>query len=82
MQKEKRNIFLRYANDVVAKCAFGVTVNSFKDRNNDFYEMGSKFLSMNRTVGLKLFLYSSFPKLMAVRNIKKLIRIFTKFSIF
>lgn len=65
--KIKTYFFPRYANDVIAKCAFGVTVNSMKDENNEFYEMGAKFLQFNRKATFKFFLFSSIPKIMKVK---------------
>ncbi|XP_026324948.1 uncharacterized protein LOC113233928 [Hyposmocoma kahamanoa] len=35
-----KDLTSRYANDVIASCAFGLKVNSYKDENSQFYAMG------------------------------------------
>ncbi|PSN49030.1 hypothetical protein C0J52_09647 [Blattella germanica] len=37
---EMKNLFTRFTNDVNASTVFGMQVNSFKEPNNTFYEMG------------------------------------------
>lgn len=37
---EMKDFFSRYTNDVIASCAFGLKVNSLKNRDNDFYLNG------------------------------------------
>lgn len=37
---EMKDTFSRYANDVIATCAFGVKCDSLKERENDFFMMG------------------------------------------
>ncbi|KAJ8728451.1 hypothetical protein PYW08_016836 [Mythimna loreyi] len=39
---ECKDLTTRYANDVIASCAFGLKVNSHTDENNQFYQMGKK----------------------------------------
>ncbi|XP_015177200.1 PREDICTED: cytochrome P450 9e2-like [Polistes dominula] len=39
---EMKDVFTRYTNDVIATCAFGISINSMKDPNNDFYINGRK----------------------------------------
>lgn len=41
-----RELFTRYANDVIASCAFGLKINSLEDRNNEFYLTGNKFMEL------------------------------------
>ncbi|KAH9645244.1 hypothetical protein HF086_012122, partial [Spodoptera exigua] len=41
---ECKDLTTRYANDVIATCAFGLKVDSHNDENNQFYLMG-KILS-------------------------------------
>lgn len=49
---ELGDMFARYASDVIATCAFGVTVDSFADRNNEFFVQGKKISDTSpRTVG-------------------------------
>ncbi|XP_012059255.1 PREDICTED: cytochrome P450 9e2-like [Atta cephalotes] len=37
---EMKGAFRRYTNDVIATAAFGISVNSMKDQNNEFYTRG------------------------------------------
>ncbi|XP_044728892.1 cytochrome P450 9e2-like [Chrysoperla carnea] len=37
---ELKEIFTRLTNDVIATTAFGIKIDSLRDRNNDFYRMG------------------------------------------
>lgn len=57
----------RYANDVIATCAFGIKVDSQAERENEFYAMGKCVA----TFGFKRILifvgYTSLPSLMKVR---------------
>lgn len=47
----------RYANDVIATSAFGIKINSFEDKDNEFYKLGQSFdqLSMWRILVVLLF---------------------------
>ncbi|XP_018336205.1 cytochrome P450 9e2 [Agrilus planipennis] len=56
-----KDAFRRYATDVIATTAFGITCNSVKDRNNEFYIMGLDVSNFNGIRALKFFLYSSSP---------------------
>lgn len=60
---EMKDIFTRYANDVFAICAFGISVDSLSDRENKFYELGREALDIHSTPILKLILIFAFPKL-------------------
>ncbi|XP_051157195.1 cytochrome P450 9e2-like [Leptopilina boulardi] len=44
---EMKDIFTRYTNDVIATAAFGITVNSLKDRDNEFYLHGKDATNFN-----------------------------------
>ncbi|XP_015585624.1 cytochrome P450 9e2-like [Cephus cinctus] len=37
---EIRDAFSRYTNDIIATTAFGISINSMKERDNEFYKMG------------------------------------------
>lgn len=41
---EMKDFCSRYANDVIASCAFGVKVNSFDDPDNEFYSKATEFM--------------------------------------
>nr|XP_050850499.1 cytochrome P450 9e2-like [Vespula vulgaris] len=75
MPKEKRRIemkdvFTRYTNDVIATCAFGISINSMRDRDNDFYVLGRKATNFDGIKTLKFFLIRSFPMITGLLNIK------------
>lgn len=60
---EMKDVFARYASDVFAICAFGITVDSLSDRENKFYELGREALDIHSTPILKLVLIFAFPRL-------------------
>ncbi|XP_046816869.1 cytochrome P450 9e2-like [Vespa crabro] len=67
---EMKDVFTRYTNDVIATCAFGININSMKDRNNDFYVLGRKATNFDGIKSLKFFLIRSFPTITKLFNIK------------
>ncbi|KMQ86496.1 cytochrome p450 9e2-like protein [Lasius niger] len=61
---ETMQIFRRYTTDVIATAAFGISVNSMKDQNNEFYMRGmetSKTFSGVLAV-FKFMLWLSYPR--------------------
>lgn len=40
---EMKELFTKYANDVISSTAFGYKINTFEDPNNEFYLSGKKF---------------------------------------
>lgn len=56
----------KYCNDVIARCSFGVSINSLVDPANEFYTMGRELAKFPFSFQLKFLLYSAFPKLMNV----------------
>ncbi|CAO1343924.1 unnamed protein product [Diamesa tonsa] len=69
----------RYAHDVIAKCAFGVTVNSLKDPENDYFRMGLYITAFPFSQQLKVFGYSSVPKLMTFMKVQIFNKIASEF---
>lgn len=68
---EMTDIFSRYSTDVIATCAFGQNVDSFKERTNEFYQNGrkiSELSSLTRTV--KFIFQNLSPKLMKILKIE------------
>ncbi|XP_001649100.3 cytochrome P450 9e2 [Aedes aegypti] len=62
---EMKDVFSRFANDVIATCAFGIEVDSLRKRNNEFYVHGSKMLRLTRlSVVARLLGYRFAPTLM------------------
>lgn len=66
---EMKDNLTRFGNDVIASVAFGIKVDSMRNRNNEFFEMGKEatdFSSFPKI--LKFFGYSLFPKLFTVSS--------------
>ncbi|XP_017776426.1 PREDICTED: cytochrome P450 9e2-like isoform X2 [Nicrophorus vespilloides] len=60
---ELKDIFSRFANDIIATCAFGIQCNSIKDRENEFYRMGDELTDFGFWKTLNFFLSLTSPKL-------------------
>lgn len=68
---EMKDLFSRYTSDVIAHVAFGLKVNSFKDRKNEFFTIGTSSLNFRTMkVALRLFFSRTLPKLMRAVNIE------------
>ncbi|XP_043251551.1 cytochrome P450 9e2-like [Colletes gigas] len=67
---ELKDTFTRYTNDVIATCAFGVSVNSITDRNNKFYEYGRESTNFGRLAMLKIAMFRCVPFLVKMFGIK------------
>ncbi|XP_065167282.1 cytochrome P450 9e2-like [Atheta coriaria] len=74
---ELKESFSRIANDVIANCAFGLTVDSLKDPNNDFYVNGTDATNFNGLYkNLVVWLNTISPKITSALNL----RVFSKQS--
>ncbi|XP_051166262.1 cytochrome P450 9e2-like [Leptopilina boulardi] len=69
---EGKDIFTKYTNDVIASVAFGISVNSLENKNNEFYTKGKDATSFNFFRIIKMFLFIFFPKLMKLMRQKVL----------
>ncbi|KAI4501172.1 hypothetical protein M0802_003545 [Mischocyttarus mexicanus] len=58
---EMKEVLTRYTNDVIATCAFGISINSMKDRNNDFYVNGRKATNFEGYKSFLFVLIQTFP---------------------
>lgn len=66
---EMRDTFTRFTNDAIATTAFGIKVDSLKDRNNQFYVMGKEITSFTSFwKNFKFFGYYACPRLFSVKN--------------
>ncbi|XP_034937249.1 cytochrome P450 9e2-like [Chelonus insularis] len=60
-----KDAFTRYTNDVIATSAFGIQVNSMKDRENEFYLRGKDATNLTGTRRILKFMCGIlFPRLM------------------
>lgn len=57
---------MKYANDVIASCAFGVKIDSHTEEKNDFYSMGKSLSDLGVRVMLVVLGYMAVPGLMKV----------------
>ncbi|XP_055619256.1 cytochrome P450 9e2-like [Toxorhynchites rutilus septentrionalis] len=63
---EMKNIFTRYASDVIASCTFGIQTNSSKDPETELYVMGKDMMNFKKiSAVLKLIGFRVCPWLMA-----------------
>uniref|UniRef100_A0AAU7NIQ9 unspecific monooxygenase n=1 Tax=Maruca vitrata TaxID=497515 RepID=A0AAU7NIQ9_MARVT len=69
---DTKDLTTRYANDVIASCAFGLKVDSLTEENNQFYAMGKAASNFSFKQILLLLGFISFPKMMKM----------TKFTLF
>lgn len=68
---EMREYVARYANDVIASCAFGLQINSHVDRTNKFYLTGRRFQHLSSAKAfLKILLQRSVPWLLQILGIE------------
>ncbi|XP_046816870.1 cytochrome P450 9e2-like [Vespa crabro] len=67
---EMKDVFTRFTNDVIATCAFGISMNSMKNPQNEFYVLGRDATNFEGIKSLKFFLIRSFPNIVKLFNIK------------
>ncbi|KAJ8728452.1 hypothetical protein PYW08_016837 [Mythimna loreyi] len=60
---ECKDLTTRYANDVIASCAFGLKVDSHNDVENEFYAMGKVSSTFTFRQMLMFFVIANAPKL-------------------
>lgn len=63
---EAKDTATRYANDVIASSAFGIEVNSLKDKENEFYKLGKMATDFGGIFMMKMMCFLLFPKIMNV----------------
>ncbi|XP_001608020.1 cytochrome P450 9e2 isoform X1 [Nasonia vitripennis] len=76
-----KDLFAKYTNDVIAICAFGISVDTLKDPNNDFYVLGRQATNLEGVLAFKMFLFRSFPAIVKLFNLRfvtpKVVNFFT-----
>lgn len=58
IELDMKDYCTRFTNDVIASTAFGLQVNSFKDRENRFYLSGKKMTKFTAVQNIKFMLFS------------------------
>ncbi|KAL7737680.1 hypothetical protein ACLKA6_006080 [Drosophila palustris] len=54
IELEMKDYFERFANDVIASAAFGIKVNSFVNKNNEFYKAGQSVAHFSGVAVIKV----------------------------
>ncbi|XP_032682943.1 cytochrome P450 9e2-like [Odontomachus brunneus] len=67
---EMKDIFTRYTNDVIATCAFGVSVDSMRNPKNLFYVYGREATTFDTIMVMKLYIFRSLPWLAKIFQMK------------
>ncbi|XP_018404335.1 PREDICTED: cytochrome P450 9e2-like [Cyphomyrmex costatus] len=67
---EMKDCFTRYTNDVIATCAFGVSVDSMRNPNNEFYVYGKEATTFNTLRTIKFYLSRSMPLIARILGIR------------
>uniref|UniRef100_A0A182KH02 Cytochrome P450 n=1 Tax=Anopheles christyi TaxID=43041 RepID=A0A182KH02_9DIPT len=76
---EMKELFRRFGNDIVATCAFGIEINSFRDRTNPFFTLGKELTNLEGVQGLKFLAFSSFPRIMRALRLRLFSKKMTSF---
>lgn len=69
IEMEMKALFCRFTNDIIANCAFGISVNSLIDENNEFYTNGILFSKPSKLMILKTAFCMAVPKLFKLLRI-------------
>jgi len=67
---EMKDCFTRYTNDVIATCAFGISVDSMRNPTNEFYVYGKDATTFNTLRTIKFYLVRSMPTITKMLGIK------------
>ncbi|XP_011303493.1 cytochrome P450 9e2-like [Fopius arisanus] len=65
-----KDAFTRYTNDVIGTFAFGVSIDSIRNRENEFYILGKKSTSFEGMAMVRLTLMRFVPRFCKLFNIK------------
>ncbi|XP_017053638.1 probable cytochrome P450 9h1 [Drosophila ficusphila] len=69
---EMKDYFTRFANDVIATVAFGLSINSFRRKDNEFFRIGQALSRITPWSMAKAMLHALFPRLMKILQIQVL----------
>lgn len=65
-----KDIFGRYTTDVIATTSFGISVNSMKNRENEFFVFAKETMNLGTIVSLKMMIGMNFPNLSRLLGIR------------
>lgn len=64
VEVEFKDTMSRFTNDVIANSVYGLQIDSLKDRNNTFFEMGRKATNLTGIkTAISIFIYQLCPNL-------------------
>lgn len=69
LEIEMKDAFSRYTNDVIATSAFGIKVDSLKERENEFYLMGLQVSNTTALQFIKMLIILISPRLAKVNHL-------------
>lgn len=67
---EQKDLFSRYATNVIATCAFGLKVDAVTERDNEFFLSGKTITNFDGVQGAKLLLFDAIPTIMKLFRIE------------
>ncbi|KAH8277638.1 hypothetical protein KR018_002528 [Drosophila ironensis] len=67
---EMKDYFMRFANDVIATVAFGLSVNSFRRKDSEFFRIGQSFSNRKASEIAKAILYNLMPRIMKLLRVQ------------
>ena len=67
---EIKEVFTRYANDVITTCAFGINVDSMKNPKNKFYVYGREATNFDGIAFAKTYVFRILPRLADLLNLR------------
>ncbi|XP_014476475.1 PREDICTED: cytochrome P450 9e2-like [Dinoponera quadriceps] len=76
---QTKDIFRRYTSDVIATCAFGVSVDSMRNPKNLFFVYGKEATTFNIVALLKIFMFRMLPSVAALLRLKFVRNVIAKF---
>lgn len=64
IEVEMKELMCRYTNDVIATCAYGIEVNSYKNKDNEFFTTGVEAMNFTGWKSIKFMMLQSCPKIL------------------
>ncbi|XP_055923100.1 probable cytochrome P450 9f2 isoform X2 [Eupeodes corollae] len=65
-----KDFLTKFTNDTIASAVFGLKVNSFKEEQNEFYQMGKRVTKFTAIQNIKFFLFTSFKPIVRLLKIE------------
>lgn len=70
VELQMKDLFSKFANDVIASTAFGYKCDSLNEPNNEFFKMGKDLTRANGWRGVKLLLVNFYPAIVKLFKLK------------